>query len=397
MLILTITFGWLAAVLAVDMLFGFGLGWYASSLCRGTGEDAGDSLPQPTRESDDVTDKRGSALSSLEESEAVLEEIRGGLAVHAQTLATFEDWLTPGELGIENKTAHTAAVVKIEQIRQANRSLEDMLDEKFQLLQEMTHTYRSLLQGGFDQLVDYRSSSRRFDDMLAELNVDEMIGNVAESVVQIVHELRQENQSLRTELDECNHKLAEQTARAEGAETDARIDVLTQLPNRRAFEEKLRELRSLHRRRGQPYVLVLFDVDSFKLINDTYGHSTGDAVLAVLGRSLRNCRRATDHISRFGGEEFAVLVPLCTKDQVEFVAERYRKRIAAASLRYDGQRLQVTASAGAAAVSSDEGNDTVVERADMALYAAKKAGRNCTCVDDGQSCHTPSKAVSTPL
>jgi len=211
----------------------------------------------------------------------------------------------------------------------------------------------------------------------------------------MVHDLRQSNKSLRSGLDECKQKLAEQTARAEGAETDARVDVLTQLPNRRAFEEKLRELRTLYRRRGQPYVLVLFDVDCFKLINDTYGHSTGDAVLAMLGRTMRNCRRATDHISRFGGEEFALLIPLCTKEQAEIVAERYRKRIAAASLRYDGQRLQVTASAGAAAVNSDEGNDTVIERADMALYAAKKAGRNCSCIDDGRCCDVAKVAASS--
>ena len=124
--------------------------------------------------------------------------------------------------------------------------------------------------------------------------------------------------------------------------------MLTQLPNRRAFEEKLAEQRSLYQRRGQPYVLVLFDADRFELINDTYGHTTGDAVLAMLGRVLRNCRRATDHISRFGGEEFALLVPLCGRDRAAAIAERYRKQIEAASLRYEGRRLQVTVSAGVA-------------------------------------------------
>jgi diguanylate cyclase len=397
MLLLSITFGWLAAVVAADMLFGFGIGWYASAIWRG-GAPRADNPPADTAPADDSTKDRVATIESpppglTGEPEAVLEEVRGALAVHAETLASFEHWLTPGELGAENETARTVAVVRIEQVRQANRGLEDTLDDKFQRLQELTQTYRELMRRSLDRLGNYRQCARKLDDVLSEFDLDESHSNVAEVVVRMVHDLRQSNKGLRSELEESKHKLAQQTARAEAAETDARVDILTQLPNRRSFEEKLRELRSLHRRHGQPYVLVLFDIDRFKLINDTYGHSTGDAVLAMLGRTLRNCRRTTDHISRFGGEEFALLMPLGAKDQAQLVAERYRKRIAAASLRYDGQRLQVTASAGAAAVSTDAGNDSVIERADMALYAAKQAGRDCTCVDDGTCCDV-SKATT---
>jgi diguanylate cyclase (GGDEF)-like protein len=326
--------------------------------------------------------------------ESLMEDIRGALASHSNALAAFEGWLTPDVVAQEEHDSRTTAVVKIHEVRQANRELEDILDDKYGRIFQVVRTYRDLLGREFAQLDNYRDQTRQFDQTLVDLAVDQPAHCLAERVFQTVHDLRQANDELNAQLEDCQHRLAEQTARAAAAESDARVDVLTQLPNRRAFEEKLAEQRSLYQRRAQPYVLVLFDADRFKLINDTYGHTTGDAVLAMLGRVFRNCRRATDHISRFGGEEFALLMPLCSKDRAEAIAERYRQRIEAASLRYKGQRLRVTVSAGVAPVDCDESNGTVMERADMALYAAKKAGGNRTSVHDDN--HHATAIVSVP-
>ena len=374
-MLLSITWGWLLTVLATDMIVGIGLGWFLSGFWHREARTTARHEPPDA--------EVGEPGQASDTPQALMEDIRGALASHSNALAGFEQWLTPDVLVQDKQDARTTAVVKIHEVRQANRELEDTLDEKFGQLSQVVQTYRALLGRELAQLDDYRGRTRQFDRTLIDLDVDQPVQGLAELVFRTVHELRQANDELNAQLEDCQHRLAEQTARATAAESDARVDVLTQLPNRRAFEEKLAEQRSLYQRRAQPYVLTLFDVDRFKLINDSYGHTTGDAVLAMLGRVFRNCRRATDHVSRFGGEEFALLVPLCSRDRAEAIAERYRHRVEAASLRYEGRRLQVTVSAGVAPVDSDESNGTVLERADMALYAAKKAGGNGISIHDG--------------
>jgi diguanylate cyclase len=230
--------------------------------------------------------------------------------------------------------------------------------------------------------VPYGRQAQEFDQAIAALDVEQPLHQLAEAVFETIHDLRQANCDLQRELEECQCKLAEETQRAIAAETDARIDVLTQLLNRRSFDERLAELQSLQERRAQPYALILIDIDHFKRINDNYGHAAGDAILAMLGRVLTDCRRATDHVSRFGGDEFALLAVQCSEDQAKVIAERYRKRIALASLRYGSERLQVTVSVGVARVDSESTSENVLERADHALYLAKESGCNCCRVFD---------------
>ncbi|MFV2067724.1 MAG: GGDEF domain-containing protein, partial [Pirellulales bacterium] len=146
--------------------------------------------------------------------------------------------------------------------------------------------------------------------------------------------------------------------------------------------EKLTELRSFVERHGQPFVLSVFDVDRFKSLNDSAGHSAGDAVLAMLGRLMRECRRGTDHVARIGGEEFVLLVPRCHLDQAELIAERYRQRIESARLKFSGHDLKVTISAGIAEYRDGESKGALLARADAAMYAAKRAGGNRVCRHD---------------
>jgi diguanylate cyclase (GGDEF)-like protein len=149
-------------------------------------------------------------------------------------------------------------------------------------------------------------------------------------------------------------------------------DGLTQLANRRSFDRALeRELSRAVRTDGRLSV-VLLDVDHFKRLNDTYGHVVGDAVLQQVARALRECGREYDTVARYGGEEFAVVLPGCSSALAVQVAERLRRAI-----EEGPTDVPVTASAGVATFPRD-GIDAkgLLESADQALYASKRAGRN---------------------
>ncbi len=155
-------------------------------------------------------------------------------------------------------------------------------------------------------------------------------------------------------------------------------DALTGLHNHRHFVNALDSEFSRSRRYGGRLALILADLDHFKAVNDTYGHQVGDMVLRQIGRALGNAVREPDTVARYGGEEFAVIVPEATLSQAEDLAERLRLRVASLDGPEELHGQQVTASFG---VASDEDSQvttpsSLVELADQALYAAKRAGRN---------------------
>ncbi len=141
-----------------------------------------------------------------------------------------------------------------------------------------------------------------------------------------VRSLAEQNRSLRQELIEIKARLAEREASLSEAERQARLDALTRLPNRRSFDERLSAAHTRAETGIESYAVVLFDLDRFKVLNDEFGHPFGDAVLSVFGRILSDTIRASDHAARFGGEEFAVLLPGADTLAANAVAERCRRQ-----------------------------------------------------------------------
>lgn len=155
-----------------------------------------------------------------------------------------------------------------------------------------------------------------------------------------------------------------------------RHDPLTDALNRRAFSEALDDAHALMRR-GQPYALLLLDLDHFKALNDQLGHAAGDAALKRVSQTLSDQLRASDLLARMGGEEFALLLPLTDAAGAQQVAERIRQRIQSQAFDWQGQAWPLSASLGVAcAEPADASAEAVLERADRAMYAAKAAGRN---------------------
>lgn len=157
----------------------------------------------------------------------------------------------------------------------------------------------------------------------------------------------------------------------------ASVDGLTGLMNRRAFTAAVEREVARSSRYGHELSFVLFDVDHFKSINDKLGHGTGDVVLAALGANLRKQVRLCDLSARWGGEEFVVALPSTDLAGALCFAERLRASIEALVVAHsDGRRVPVTASLGCASYSRSDTLDSVLERADGAMYAAKAGGRN---------------------
>jgi diguanylate cyclase (GGDEF)-like protein len=161
------------------------------------------------------------------------------------------------------------------------------------------------------------------------------------------------------------------------AERQALVDSLTGLANRRQADEALaRELARAERLGGQ-VGLILADVDDFKAVNDRHGHPTGDVVLRDLADTLRETIREIDTAARWGGEEFAVILPGTDLEGVGQVAERIRVALAEREIvSADGIALHVTASFGAASTGAEMSHTDLVEAADEALYRAKRAGKD---------------------
>lgn len=159
------------------------------------------------------------------------------------------------------------------------------------------------------------------------------------------------------------------------------IDGLTELWNRKAFDARLPELFRQAEDRSEPLSLLMVDVDHFKKINDTFGHQAGDHALQAVAATLRNWleeRAPKAAVCRYGGEEFAVLLPSCPAPSCAEVAENLRAEVAALDLHLGGQRQQVTASLGGATLTAGSHPDppALLKSADDNLYAAKRDGRN---------------------
>lgn len=173
-----------------------------------------------------------------------------------------------------------------------------------------------------------------------------------------------------------NTFLEEIKKKEEKLENLSSIDYLTNILNRRAFYTKAEEMIELSKRYENNLGLLIFDIDFFKKINDNYGHNIGDLVLQHLSKEVSLKIRNTDCFARFGGEEFIILIPNISKEQLSVFAEKIRKTVEDIEVKNDSKIIKFTVSIGITLYNKDEEIENFINRADIAMYKSKENGRN---------------------
>ena len=180
----------------------------------------------------------------------------------------------------------------------------------------------------------------------------------------------------RGQLEKMTKSLTDRSVTLEHA---AVTDALTGLQNRRYFDEALNEYLSVFRRVGKPIGLILLDLDHFKTVNDTHGHDVGDKVLRQVASCLQEFTRYHDVVARVGGEEFVILSPNITQQQLYNFADRIRRAISDLQIHSGNVTLRITTSVGVSIWNGEESGEDLYRRADKQLYEAKRQGRNRVC------------------
>ncbi|MHA1570317.1 MAG: diguanylate cyclase [Alphaproteobacteria bacterium] len=232
----------------------------------------------------------------------------------------------------------------------------------------------------------------QYGKALAGISGELANGESIEQVKAIVDRLGEHTQTMvarnrrfEEELRESNAEIIQLRQSLEDTRLEAMADGLTGLYNRKFFDKAFSQLARSATDSGTPLSLLMLDIDHFKKFNDTYGHSLGDMVLKQVAHCLKACVKGRDITARFGGEEFVILLPETGVQNAATVAEQVRKSVCGKkiTMRSTGKTLgRITLSVGVAQLRPPEDTASLLQRADEAMYQAKKNGRNQVAMED---------------
>lgn len=207
----------------------------------------------------------------------------------------------------------------------------------------------------------------------------EDLGDVVSLILNDTREMVEKNQELEEQLSTSSEQVTELKRNLDSVKKEAMTDGLTGVANRKHFDKAIVDMCEEAVANATPLVLIMVDIDFFKKFNDTYGHQVGDQVLKLVARTLTDNVKGRDLVSRYGGEEFAVLLPETPREPGLKVAEMLRRSVESKEVinKTSNEVLgRITLSMGVAEYTPGEGISQLIERADAALYASKKNGRN---------------------
>ena len=315
-----------------------------------------------------------------------------------QSLLASNDWDELRE-GLN----HVAELV-IAAVTRSKREFEAFLkrlDERLELLREHFSAQSSAQSGRLDASEhldrEIREEIERVGQRLQESDdlqdLKQSVSRHLESIGQAVGRFRtqesERERALSEQLEAMQEKVAAMEAHSEQMQEQVRkerlramTDLLTELPNREAWQERLSFEYNRWQRYSHPLTIGVLDIDLFKRINDSYGHKAGDRVLQLVAREFRDRLRTTDFVARFGGEEFVVLFPETEPSDARAVVDKLREHVGKLPFHFRGEPVTVTFSAGLAGFIAGDTEESVFDRADRALYQAKDAGRDQVMISD---------------
>lgn len=287
-------------------------------------------------------------------------ELRGLMLTHLKVLRSTEA-VHAGKKSVADATNSIAQ--DAERRRVIPLAIHNRVDQLGQVLEPYNGLYAS-------ECEQMRSYATKADELELLVNTAaKKNAGTDQPLLKLIADMLEENNQLRATIDKCQEKISDLIGKTERASRDARVDLLTQLPNRRAWSEEVPTLES----RGDLF-LAMIDIDHFKVVNDTHGHAAGDATLQMLARVFRDVPSA--RIFRLGGDEFLMFFRSRSAASAERTVNELREKVQRCSVQIDGLKLSATISCGLTNAIEGEAIDSVVARADEALYSAKQNGRN---------------------
>jgi diguanylate cyclase len=260
------------------------------------------------------------------------------------------------------------AVASEHQVSEHRKNFNNTLDTQMREIETTLHdasdlvTVKSAIQVRLDVIQNHLQEDRRIEaerGQNAELEIER---------------LKMQLKATEEVTDRLRERIREEREQAI-------TDPLTGLFNRSAYDERIQQDYRRWKRYKRPSSLVVIDVDFFKKVNDTYGHSAGDRVLMSLAELFKRHIRTTDLLVRFGGEEFVIVASETAVDDALILAEKLRKTVDTCEFYYEGRLVPVTISCGVSSLRDSDDSEQVFKRADKALYRAKEQGRN-RCLAD---------------
>jgi diguanylate cyclase len=247
-----------------------------------------------------------------------------------------------------------------------------------QLLQVLTNVRQSAVKLG-NQAARYNESLNRHEERLRkDIDAPSLAELISALVGETTH-MRTSAQSLHEEMGATTAEVGRLREQLEKAQGEALVDPLTELHNRRAFEQAMARVLGSAAQEASPCSLLMADIDHFKRVNDTYGHVFGDKVIRYVAQRISLSIKGRDVAARYGGEEFAMLLPETTMQGAMALAEQIRMTVARGKIHRAGQAEPiggVTISIGVAESVPGDTIEGLIQRADEALYKSKEAGRN---------------------
>ena len=255
---------------------------------------------------------------------------------------------------------------------EAVKKISDQMQSAIVELASMVSTAKSAT-------TEYGENLSDVSTQLAQATALEDLGAIVTNIVADTRKMVEKNQELEVQLVNSSKQVTELRNNLDTVRKEAMTDGLTGLLNRKAFDNQMMDCVSECEKSGTPMVLMLLDIDFFKKFNDTYGHQVGDQVLRLVARTLTDNVKGRDFAARYGGDEFAIILPDTPVSAGLRVAEILRKSVESKEVinKASNENMgRITLSIGVAEYTAGEEISHLIERADKALYDAKRAGRN---------------------